>query len=234
MEEIFKKLLDERNVDLFKTIDHQNNLKIKESEKPGYATSFEDGKVTIKVDTEDLNPHSFTHELLHIYMKNKGVLIAKDIKQCVKKYESLSDIFSASLQKHLGNCLEHEKMLPLYLERGLRNDLFVRDFHNKVMEEDELRELQQKYVQEGMYSRDLIDKYIGKFYSMKTSNNPEHNYTDYFQAFKKIDPELYRCLDTFWDSWVQFRIEDPKEKYQSFLDTLFTDLIQWKKEKAVL
>lgn len=234
MEEKFKNLIDNRNADLFKSMEQRYNLEIKEAEKPGYATSFDDNNVTIEVDMEDLNPHSFTHELLHIYMKSEDVMIAEDIKEWVKKNESLSDIFSASLQEHLGNCLEHEKMLPLYLDRGLRNDRFVRDFNKKVIEEDDLRELQQKYKQENMYSRDLVDKYIGKFYSMKTFNNPEYNYTEYLQAFEMIDPRLYIYLYTFWEEWSEFHIEDPKEKYRSSLDNLFSNLLQWKKERAVL
>jgi len=234
MEDKFKNLLDTRNADLFNVMAQQYNLEIKEAEKPGYATSFDERDVTIEVDMEDLNPHSFTHELLHIYLKSQDVMIAEDIKKWVKKNISVSDIFSASLQEHLGNCLEHEKMLPLYLERGFRNDRFVRDFNKKVMEEDELQELQQKYEQEGIYNRDLVDNYISKFYSMKTSNNPEYNYYDFFKAFEIIDPQLYRSLDSFWEAWLQFRLEDPKEKYQSSLDNLFSNLVKWKKEKSVV
>jgi len=234
MKQILKSLVDNRNTDLVKAMDRQYNLKIKKAEKLGYATSFDGKDVTIKVDTEDLNPHSFTHELLHVYMKSKDVMIAKDIKEWVRKYVSLSDIFSASLQKHLGNCLEHIKMLPFYLERGLKNERFVSDFDKKVMEENELQNLQQKYEQGGIYSSDFVDKYIGNFYSMKTSNNPEYNYDKFFEAFEKIDPELYSCLETFWLAWLDFHVGDPKQKYQSALDTFFSGLLKWKKSKEVL
>ena len=132
MEKNFKLLIDARNSDLWKEMSLVYEIKLKEAEEPGYLTSFDNKKVTIMVDMENLNPHAFTHELLHLYMKTIEVNIASDLKITVKE-NVLKDIFSDSLLEHMGNCLEHFKMLPLYLARGFQNQLFVRDFHKKFM-----------------------------------------------------------------------------------------------------
>lgn len=233
MENNFKPLIDARNSDLWKEMSSEYTIKLKEAKEPGYLTSFDNGKVTIMVDMENLNPHSFTHELLHLYMKTREVNIANDLKATIKKENFLKDIFSDSLLEHMGNCLEHVKMLPLYLARGLRNELFVKDFHNKVMEKKELLELGKSYCKNGIYSRDAIDKFIGKFFSMKSSNNPKYNYDYYFLGLKHIDPQLYASLLKFWEEWQHFEVGDAPEKYQAMLDQFIRDLRTWKMNKPV-
>lgn len=234
MEQKFKPLIDGRNSDLWLDMKRAYPIIVKESEEPGYLTSYEKGKVFIKVYMEDLNPHYFTHELLHIYLKTMGVNIANDLKVNIQDTPGLKDIFSPSLQEHLGNCLEHVKMLPLYLARGFRNELFVIDFHKKIMEEKELRELSKSFKCEGTYCKDAIDTYIGKYYAMKTSNNPNFNYDYYFRELKKIDSQLYACLQIFWEEWMQFEIGDPPKKYQAMLGRLMENLENWTLDKKFI
>ena len=62
---------------------------------------------------------SFTHELLHIYLRSKGVFIGARLKRKLQSSKTLSIIYSEPLLEHLGNCLDHIKMLPIYLELGI-------------------------------------------------------------------------------------------------------------------
>lgn len=233
MEKNFKPLIDVRNSDLWNEMSSVYKISLKESEEPGYLTTFDNDKVTIMVDMKNLNPHSFTHELLHLYMKTRKVNIASDLKTTVNKEDFINDIFSDSLLEHMGNCLEHVKMLPLYLARGLQNQLFVRDFHKKVMDKKELRELKKSFYRDGIYSRDAIDKFMGKFFSMKASNNPKFNYDYFFLGLKNIDSQLYDCLLKFWEEWQHFEVGDAPEKYQAMLDRFMGNLKTWKMDKPV-
>ena len=234
MDKNFKQLIDARNSHLWKEMRSVYKIKLKEAGEPGYLTSFDNGKVTIMVDMENLNPHSFTHELLHLYMKPREVNVASDLKSAVNKENILNDIFSDSLLEHMGNCLEHVKMLPLYLASGLRNQLFVRDFHKKVMDKKELWELSKSFYIDGIYSRDAIDKFMGEFFFIKTSNNPEFNYDDYFLGLKNIDSQLYASLLKFWEEWLYFELGNAREKYQAMIDRFLGTLKTWKIDKPVL
>lgn len=234
MEEKFKGLIDEGNIDLWQDMNRFFEIELKESEEPGYLSSIDDREVFISVDMEDINPHSFTHELLHLFLKTKEVLIARDLKVYIDEDQNVMALFSDSLKEHLGNCLEHVKMLPLYLDRGYRNDLFVRDYHQKIMDKVQLLALQETYYSNGFYNRDAIDKYIGKFYSMKTSNNPIYEYDSYFRGLKVIDPDLYRCLVLFWQDWQSFEIGDPRKKYQKMFGRFIENLSHWSVGKIIL
>lgn len=234
MEDKFRGLIDEGNIDLWQDMNRFFDISLEESEEPGYLSSIDEKEVRISVDMDDINAHSFTHELLHLYLKTKEVLIAQDLKDFVDEDQKVKVLFSDSLKEHLGNCLEHIKMLPLYLDRGYRNDLFVRDYHQKVMEKEQLLELQEVYYSNGFYSRDAIDKYIGKFYSMKTSNNPIFDYDSYFSGLKVIDPDLHQCLEKFWHEWQNFEIGDPRQKYQNMLGRFIEDLNHLSVVKIIL
>lgn len=234
METKFKPLIDDRNEDLWEEMNQAYSIEVKEAEEPGYLSSIDGKDVRIEVDMDNLNPHSFTHELLHLYLKTKEVLISRDLKDSVDQTKSLSAVFSDSLKELLGNCLEHSKMLPLYLDRGYKNELFVRDYDQKIMNEEELQELQESYLRNGMYSRDAIDKYIGRFFSMKTSNNPQYNYNYYYLGLEKIDLHLYRCLERFWEEWQTFKVGDPREEYQAMLKRLMENLLNWKQDKTLV
>lgn len=231
MEKRWKNLLDDRNKDLWLEVNQRYHITLEESAQPGYLTTYDGDHINIQVDAKDLNLSAFTHELLHVYLKKIDILIAGDLRAKMKQNEKLRGIFSDSLLAHIGNCLEHVKMLPLYLQRGFENHKFIRDFSKKIIDREQLEEIRNNYVVDGVYSLKTLDIYMGKFFSMKASNNPNYNYDDYFYVLEKIDPHLFRILNVFWNNWLSYKMEEPREKYQSFLDSFLEELEKWAGDK---
>lgn len=227
MDERLEPLFDDRNKDLWEELNEQYNIQVKVNSEPGYLTDFKDDVITIFVDEKDINPASFTHELLHIFLKSKGVLVARDLRDSIKNNENLSHFFSTSLQEQIGNTLEHQKMIGLYRERGFEDHKFVNDYEVKIMDTQQLDTLLTNYRIEGSYKRDIVDKYIGKFFSMKASNNRNYDYSPYYQRLNSLDGSLFQILDKFWKEWLEYDIEDPKEEYRGILASFLKDLDRW-------
>ncbi|HET8885777.1 MAG TPA: hypothetical protein VFM70_05420 [Salinimicrobium sp.] len=232
MQNKYLKLIDNRNSDLWNDMLSKFKIHLEKSPEPSYITSYEDDVITIKINEGNINPAPFTHELLHIYLKSKNIWIARDIIEKIEKNNKLFFIFSDSLKSHIGNCLEHQKMLPLYLDRGFDNKLFVGDFALKIMKDDKFSKLKKEYAKKRVVNREAVDVFIGKFFSMKVSNNNRFSYDKYFNGLAKIDGQLFEVLNTFWEEWLEFNIDS--DDYKKILDPFINNLNSWAKEKTII
>lgn len=224
----FPGLLNEQNMDLWKDLNNVFKIELEESLEEGYLTYFDNGIVIIEVDKEHLTPAAFTHELLHVYLKAKGVEVIWDLKEKIQENKDLRALFSTSLRVHLGNCLEHVKMLPIFLSRGFKNEDFIMDYYKKILNDEQMWELEQAYFRNGKPELGMVDMYIGKFFSMRASNNPDFNYSVFFERLKQLDANLYKINQCFWEAWENYKIGDPREKYLPFLNDYLEDLKSWK------
>lgn len=233
IKEKLKPLLDERNEDLWEILIKQYNIQLESSSEPGYLTDFQDEVITIYIDEQDLDPAFFTHELLHIFLKSKRILIAGELQDRINQNENLSRIFSPSLQELVGNCLEHQKMIDLYRKRGYEEEKFVRDYDVKIIDKNQMEELRASYREKDQYNREAIDLFIGKFFSMKSTNNKNFNYTPFYQELYKLDSSIYQILNSFWENWLHFEIKDTREKYQQMLDIFLGELDKWVEDRNI-
>ncbi len=127
MEIYLDKLLDKRNINLWDSLSKLHKIELADSMEPNYITHFLNEKITIYIQPDNYCPAAFTHELLHIFLKSNKVNIAFDLDNRIAESEKLFYVFSNRLKEHIGNCLEHSKMLPIYLELGYEEQLFISD-----------------------------------------------------------------------------------------------------------
>lgn len=233
MKKDWRQLLDKRNFDLWKFVLKHYKINLKKSHESNYITRYIDDKVTIFINEENIHPAPFTHELLHIFLKVKKLLIAFDLKTKISEYPQLYFLFSNSLKNHIGNCLEHEKIFPLFLERGFKAENFVVDFEERIMDEKKLKELQQDFLKNNIYSRKAIDIYLGKYFSMKSTSNEKYDYHHYFAELKNLDSSLFEVLEEFWKNWSHFEIESVYG-YEFFLDAFLQKLDIWMEQKTII
>lgn len=227
MNKEFAPLLDERNIDLWEELNQQYNIVLEIKSGPGYLTNFKDDVITVLIDGKNMDPAPFTHELLHIYLKEKKVLIAGELREQIAQNVNLTGLFSDSLQEQLGNVLEHQKMIGPYRERGFEDEKFVRDYYIKIMDNQQLEDLMVNYREKGSYKRISVDIYIEKFFSMKASNNRNYDYSPYYQYFKSLDASLFSILNRFWNNWLDYGINEPQEKYRKLLYSFIRDMDRW-------
>jgi len=233
MENQIEYLVDNRNIHLWQQMNKKFNITIRESWEPNYSVNihkkkiFRRIKVFISVLNSDLCPASFTHELLHLHLASKQILIGDDLDKLILRNNNLCSLFSRDLRNHVSNCLEHIKMLPLYLELGYENEKFISDFHTKKMNPLEMNSLANGFSNIFSFDRGVVDLYIGKFFAMKACNNTTINYDIYYNEMENLDFELYKILDEFWSSWINYDIAKSKNNYNYILHKFTTDLDFW-------
>lgn len=231
MENYLSLLLDDRNRQLWENINSKFDVQLEKSPEPNYRTRVNNNIAIIGIDTNNINPSSFTHELLHVLLKDKKLNIVEDFYNAIRNSENANGVFSTVLKEHVTNCLEHVIILPIFLNMGFRNEEFIKDYSEKKMNNRLMTTLQEKFKIGNSYNLIAVDFYIGKFFAMKSCNNSSFNYTKYYEKFKKLDPQLFQLLDDFWNDWQTFEIDNPNDSYDEILELFLTDLTKWLRNK---
>lgn len=233
-EDLIKKSIDSRNQELWNLISETYNLNVDFSPEPNYLTNFKEDQITIYVDQFNCSPASMTHELLHIELKRRGILISYELISLIAKSEDLNYIFSKDLEDHISNCLEHVKMHDIFVNMGYSTQQFISDFDKKKMTNSELNSIKTFYKNKGFFDRSAIDSFIGNFFAMKACLNPKFNYKKYYDSLKKIDTRLYTLLYEFWEDWLTYDISDPEDSYNEILNFFIQDLLTWSEKKSII
>lgn len=227
------KVLDHRNLMLWEEMNKHYTIQLQSSPEPNYIVNFKEDLITIYVDENNLNPASFTHELLHIYLKYKGILIADDYTTRVFDTLHLSVFFKKELRDYIGNCLEHNVMYSLFLDLGFDKKSFIADYKKPKLTVEEARNIQVQYRSSGGYNLDAIDAFIGKFFGAKSCKNSDLNYSRSYKILEQTDKKLYKLLCDFWDDWTTFDMNNPEDSYSEILDYHFEDLLSWQEGKKI-
>ena len=231
MEKYLEIFIDDRNREMWESLSKTYNITLHQSDEPNYKSRLIGNNFEIHIDENDITPESFTHELLHLHLKSKGVLIQQDLNASILPYDNISKIFSIPLIEHINNCLEHNKMLPKYLELGYDNSKFISDYSEIKITKKYIEKLKESFKVNGKYYREAFDVFIGKFFAMKSDNNPKHRYYEFYVQLKKIDPTLYKLLSDFWEDWLDYDINNPEDTYNDILEYFIDDLIAWAENK---
>ena len=148
-----------------------------------------DKKTIIYVPNDNLNSASFAHELLHVYLRSKKVFIGSGFALSIKENKVLSRIISEKLIEHVGNCLDHIKMYPVFIKLGYNQTEFIADYFvdkltNKDIE-DIKNHLVEKRIFRKVYNASAIDFFIGKFFAANACPNDFFDYK--MIAWKNFD-----------------------------------------------
>lgn len=226
------KLIDKRNQILWYEINKNYKVSFKKSLQSEYAAYQQSRKVTFYIDENNLCASSFTHELLHVYLSLKGLHISGGLKNRIMSDEFFNSIFSCNLLEHMGNCLDHAKMLPIYFELGFEREKFITDFIVFKCTETELNELERYYRVFNKINTNAVDPYIGRLVSIITDPNENFNYDKYLLRLKNIDSKLFFTIYNLFDNWKKVKIENRTildEDYISVLNIFIDELNTWKR-----
>lgn len=230
------KLVDERNQYLWKNIKQHYKITIVYSETDEYGNFPINNKSTISVAKNNLNPDSFTHELLHIYMRLHEIYIGGGITNIISSSNIMSLIFSENLLDHFGNSLDHIKMLPIYLAMGFNKEKFLHDYYEQKCTNEDISLMKKNYKIGKIYNSQAIDYYIGKYLAIMADPNDSFNYLPYLQKLKKIDSNLYLVLDKLIKDWNDFQIDEEDSAlndYHSILFDFYDGLKKWITNKRI-
>lgn len=88
-------------------------------------------------------------------------------------------------------------MFPQYLELGFEENEFVGDFYERKCSIHEISYEMKLWAHPSIFSY----KYItAKFFLIKGTLNTSINYNQEEKELQKLSPDLYKSLDSFWNS----------------------------------
>lgn len=210
-------LLDSRNAELWNSLIGLQQIEIVREKRSDYLASSKEGRSVIHVNIDNICPASFAHELLHIQLKVKKVFIGSGLTNYLKGIPRLNRMFPDALLDHIGNCLEHVKILPDYLRLGYDVKDFISDYSENKLTDAELMELKVYYKSNRTYHIKAISQFIGKYFAAKACPNDTHDYANRLEELRKVDRKLYSVLDNLMNAWLKLNIEI-EEDYHPILD----------------
>lgn len=223
-------LLDEKNRKLWDQLNERFTILSLPSDNDEYSVFSIDDLHTIRYVETNLCTASYTHELLHIYMRFHECFIGRCLINTVTGSRVLSRIMSEALLDHIGNCLDHVKMLPIYLEMGYERERFLHDYYTHKGEMEELQLIEQHYRNKKKEILPLaVDSYFGRFFSMIADPNPTFDYSKEIEKLRKIDPLLFQINMKFVEKWKNTPLETAPEDddYRTVVSDYYTNLKVW-------
>jgi hypothetical protein len=218
-----KGLLDSRNISLWKEIRSAHKIKVLKATDGEYSVHSINKNSTLRYVDENICADSFSHELLHIYLRLKGCLIGASLKLHIQCSSELSRIMSYELLEHIGNCLDHVRMLPMYLDLGFDRKKFIQDYHIRKIGEEFTEELRKNYREYGIILAENADVFIGKLFAVLADPNKDFDYSKDLEELRKIDPVLFEINKKLFDSWL----ETPLGDYHSILIDYYDEMVVW-------
>ena len=225
-----KELLDYRNENLWTEISNNYNVSFENSLSKEYGCFAQNNNVTFYIDKNNLCKSSFTHEMLHVYLRLKDCFISGGLNNTINQNSILSSIFSQALLEHMGNCLDHIKMFPVYINLGFEKEKFLLDFNENKCTQEELSILKNNYKIHSLINKKAVDFYIGKLFAILADPNTEFDYTQELNEFKQIDPILFEANNKMIQSWKEIKLENRKiwdDDYHTVLFEYYQDLEKW-------
>jgi len=225
-----KDLVDNRNQNLWNDLNIKFNISIENSFEDNYGCYAQNDNVVLYVTPNNLCKDSFTHELLHLYLRSKDCYVGASLTNFIMGDYILSSILSEELIEHIGNSMDHIKMLPLYLEMGFDRKLFIHDYNLYKVTNDEIQQFERFYRNEKEINLSLVDPYIGRIVAIMADPNDTFDYTANLMRLKQIDSELYEIIQRMFDHWKEIKLDDRKiwdDDYRTVTFNFYEDIKKW-------
>ena len=228
--------LDDRNIELWNSLNSKFNIRIEPSKNEEYSCFTQRNNAIIYVDERNISRDSFTHELLHIYLKDKEFYLGSSLNLTIAESRILSKLFSEPLLEHIGNCLEHLKMFEIYIELGFKKEEFILDYDKYKCNDDELNSLIMNYKFGNNVNSKAVDFYIGKLVGILCDPNIENDYKKPLKIFKKLDCKLYYSVEKLIIDTKDFDLNnnDFLVSYRDISNEFYNNLINWLKSSELI
>lgn len=146
--------------------------------------------------TEIIEYHSFTHELLHIYLDLLGFSTFEEVKQSMVGEYAFSFLINTDLTSWIYNFSSHKKMLPFYKSMSFSEESFVQDrisFTTRDLIHIKDTSKSNKTICES------IDQYIGHTISLMNNvvKSDEAKCLKYLHKLKELKPNLFKIIMNF-------------------------------------
>jgi hypothetical protein len=196
-------LISDRNRSLWESIAHHFKIIIEYHPNDHFFHCINDRDVVIVVPEENGSIELFTHELLHVRLMTVGLNVGYLLKNRLRNEPLLNWTLNENLFEQVGHCLEHWKMLHMYLDMGFERDLFCESYYMPCCAEMSMQIIRSG-MQKEIPSKASIDLFIHKYFAMRSCLNPGFKYGHFLGDLERVNRELFAILERFWSFWVAF------------------------------
>lgn len=230
-------LVDSRNEQLWNKLNKVFDIEIKEQVGiANYSVYTIHRTAIIFIPLGNRNSASFTHELLHIFLRTQNISVGLALKSKIENDSVLFKIFTKELIQHFDNCLEHIKMLPEYIRLGYNRENFLTDYTVNKLTTKEVKNIKWHFNYtlfiKKRYKIAAVNVYIGKFFAARACPNDSIDYSIALSELKLIDNDLFDILNTFFYKWYFYDYNDGSTHYDEFVNILVTELSRWTERKT--
>ena len=209
--------LDYRNINIWKELSKALTISVTYHDEKSYGLYRINNSVNIYVPHLPPCKDSFTHELLHLWLDMNDVSVSRTLSSTFKTDQLFKFLFKPELGDHLGNCADHYKMLPLYLNMGFERNKFLQDYDSIKCSDIALTMIEGWYNHEDYPSQQYaVEQYLAIFFSMKACPNPKFDYEESLNRLNKLDSQIYEILETFWVALDNFDVNNADSVFNSY------------------
>jgi hypothetical protein len=190
-------------------------------------------QATIYYNPKLINNEIIAHELLHIKLKRYNYIIGNHIYFSCLNHLKLKMIFNKFLCDYIGNCLDHYKMYPEYVEMGYSPEGFILNGLEEKCSLQEIRSLNLSFLK--IFKTKSIEHYIGYLISIY-ADHVNNDYTEHLRLLQEKDINLFEIVSKFWCRWKVFDIENIDAIYNSDIDlanSFVSDMEEWIEFKKI-
>jgi len=227
--QLLKKLLDNRNKEIWNAVKQEYNIVLKEARGNHYHYDLKFHTASIYIPYSNLSKELFTHELLHLYLRSENIFLSEWLIKCFKMQALLHWSFDENLFEQIGHQLEHAKIFVLYQKLGFDPFLFSDTFFQPVCNQMHI-DIIRSGLRKAAPSHASVDLFINSFYAMKCHLNEEISYESHFEILEVVSPGLYIILENFWAKWESYDIEtndNPDYSYKTIAIHFIEQLGEW-------
>lgn len=177
------------------------------------------GIATIVTPNKIIEYHSFTHELLHIYLDYKGLSKSNELVSGMTGELSREILSINDLVESLYNFCSHKKMFPYYIEMGFSEYFFVQSrisFTRLDLLCIKLFFRFKKTKPKGI--NQLIGHSLALMNNVVLEDKPKC--LKYLKKLKNINPDLYQIVEEFDSKWTASTDLDLASKFFDFENKL--------------
>lgn len=227
--------IDGRNSDLWSLLNSNFKITVESSNNGEYSCFTKSNEAILYVDKNNICKDSFTHELLHIYLKHKEFYLGSSLKFMITQNRTLNRLCSEVLLEHIGNCLDHLKMFKIYKDLDFRQEKFLLDYYDYKCTDEDLNNLKRNYKAGNIINANAVDFYIGKLVAILSDSNFENNYVKPLTIFKELDTKLYFTVERLIEDTKAFNLDndDIFVSYRDISDNFYSNLIDWIKVNKI-
>lgn len=197
--------LDEQNRLLLSEVRNKMSVKFEIFNKPYFENFSINNNATIYVNPKIFNNSSVAHELLHAWFRCLGLHGSNMIYLSAEGKPKFNTVFDKKLCDHIGNCMDHYKIYPKFLEMGYEPETFL---SSKGLQCD-INSIRKLRIQSNnVYSAKHLNNYVGYLISIY-ADHLSNDYSQHLAQMQSIEPELFNIVSKFWRAWQDIDITNP-------------------------